>query len=443
MWARQTYRLSDHDMKATSKDGFGQDWPLSYADLAPYYDRVEEFIGVSGQAEGLEQLPDGQFLPPMHLTCGEHLMRTAVKNRFGRTVTIGRAAILTKDHNGRSECHYCGPCSRGCVTGSYYSSPSSSLPAAEATGRLTLIPNAVVSHVTVDDSGKAKGVYYIDRLSRNHREINGATVLLCASTLESARIMLNSNSGRYPNGLANSSGVLGHYLMDHVMGGGASGVLPVLKGVKDTRGNRPNGIYIPRFRNIHDRHHDFLRGYGYQGGSQEVKRGHAMDIPGFGAAFKQSVRETRPWQISLGGFGEQLAQFDNYCELDKDRVDAWGIPILHITSAYGDNERKMVGDMAQAAGEMLEATGCEDIRIENEISVPGLAIHEVGTARMGNDRKTSVLNQYEQAHDISNLFIMDGSAYPSSACQNPTITFMALASRSCDYLVEEFRAGRL
>ncbi len=443
MWARQTYRLSDHDMKATSKDGFGQDWPLSYADLAPYYDRVEEFIGVTGQAEGLEQLPDGQFLPPMHMTCGEHLMRTAVKNRFGRTVTIGRAAILTKDHNGRSECHYCGPCSRGCVTGSYYSSPSSSLPAAEATGRLTLIPNAVVSHVTVDDSGKAKGVYYIDRLSRNHREINGATVILCASTLESARIMLNSNSWRYPNGLANSSGVLGHYLMDHVTGGGASGVLPVLKGVKDTRGNRPNGIYIPRFRNISDRHPDFLRGYGYQGGSQEVKWGHAMDIPGFGAAFKHSVRETRPWQISLGGFGEQLPQFDNYCELDKDRVDAWGIPILHITSAYGDNERKMVDDMAQAAGEMLEATGCADISVTSEISVPGLAIHEVGTARMGEDPKTSVLNQYEQAHDISNLFVMDGSAYPSSACQNPTITFMALASRSCDYLVQEFRAGRL
>ncbi len=443
MWARQSYRLSDHDMKAASKDGYGIDWPLGYADLAPYYDRVEDFIGVSGQTEGLEQLPDGKFLPPMNLTCGEHLLRTALKDRFGRTLTIGRTAVLTQAHRGRPKCHYCGPCSRGCVTGSYYSSPSSSLPAAEATGRLTLIPNAVVSHVTVDDSGKAKGVYYIDRLSRNHREIDAKIVILCASTLESARIMLNSSSSRYPNGIANSSGVLGHYLMDHVMGGGASGVLPVLKGVPDTRGNRPNGVYIIRYRNITDQHPDFLRGYGYQGSAQEVKWGHAMDVPGFGAEFKQAVREERPWQISIGGFGENLPRYENYCELDKNIVDAWGIPVLHISAAYGDNERRMVRDMGEQAAEMLEATGAEDIVMRNEISIPGLAIHEVGTARMGSDAKTSVLNQYGQAHDVNNLFVMDGSAYPSSACQNPTITFMALASRSCDYLTEEYRAGRI
>ena len=443
MWARQTYRLSDHDLKATSKDGFGQDWPLSYADLAPYYDRVEDFIGVSGQAEGLEQLPDGTFLPPMHLTCGEHLLRTAIKRDFGRTLTIGRVAILTRPHQGRPACHYCGPCSRGCVTGSYYSSPSSSLPAAEATGRLTLIPNAVVSHVTVNDRGTCKGVYYIDRITRHHREVDAKVVILCASTLESTRIMLNSRSGVYPGGIANSSGVLGHYLMDHVTGGGASGVLPVLEGIPDTRGNRPNGVYIPRFRNITDRHPEFLRGYGYQGSAQEVKWGHAMDVPGFGASFKEEVRESRPWQISIGGFGEHLPQYDNYCTLDANRVDAWGIPILHISAAYGDNERKMVEDMAQAAGEMLEAAGAEDVVVRNHISMPGLAIHEVGTARMGHDPRTSVLNQYEQAHDVSNLFVMDGSAYPSSACQNPTVTFMALASRSCDYLVEEYRAQRI
>lgn len=443
MWARQSYRLSDHDLKAASKDGYGIDWPLSYADLAPYYDRVEDFIGVSGRNEGVEQLPDGQLLPPMHLTCGEHLLRTAIKERFGRTLTIGRTAVLTQAHRGRPKCHYCGPCSRGCVTGSYYSSPSSSLPAAEATGRLTMVPNAVASHVTVDDRGKAKGVYYIDRLTRNHREIDAKIVILCASTLESTRIMLNSSSSRYPSGIANSSGVLGHYLMDHVMGGGASGVLPMLKGVPDTRGNRPNGIYIIRYRNITDRHPDFLRGYGYQGSAQEVKWGHAMNIPGFGADFKQAVRQDRPWHISIGGFGEHLPRYENYCELDTNIVDAWGIPVLHISAAYGDNERAMVRDMGEQAAEMLDAAGAEDIVMRNEISIPGLAIHEVGTARMGNDPTTSVLNQYEQAHDVSNLFVMDGSGYPSSACQNPTLTFMALASRACEYLTEEYRAERV
>ena len=250
MWARQTYRLSDYDFKAASRDGFGADWPLDYETIAPYYEYVERFIGVSGQAEGLPQLPDGAFLPPMNLTCGEELLKKAIRDKFGRTLTIGRCAILTQDLNGRPKCHYCGPCSRGCVTGSYYSSPSSSLPAAEATGRLTLIPNAVVSHIEVDGAGKCRSVYYVDRITRQHRELFGCVVVLCASTLESTRIMLNSTSDRHPNGLANSSGVLGHYLMDHVTGGGASGVLPVLKGIPDTRGNRPNGIYIPRFRNI-------------------------------------------------------------------------------------------------------------------------------------------------------------------------------------------------
>jgi choline dehydrogenase-like flavoprotein len=442
-WARQTYRLSDYDLKPASHDGFGVDWPLDYATLAPYYDIVERYIGVSGQAEGLPQLPDGQFLPPMALTCGEEILKTAIRDQFGRTLTIGRCAILTEDLNGRPKCHYCGPCSRGCRTGSYYSSVSSSLPAAEATGRLTLIPNAVASHIEVDDAGKCRSVYYVDRITRRHQEVVGKVVVLCAATLESTRIMLNSTSGRYPTGIANSSGALGHYLMDHVTGGGASGVLPVLKGIPDTRGNRPNGIYIPRFRNLEDRHPDFLRGYGYQGGASLVKWGHAMDISGFGAAFKQEVRETRPWQISLGGFGEHLPRYENFCELDQNRVDAWGIPTLHISAAYGENEQKMVDDMADAAEEMLRAAGAEDIAVRRAISIPGLAIHEVGTARMGDDPETSVLNGYEQAHDVSNLFVMDGSSYPSSACQNPTITFMALATRACEYLVEEFRTSRL
>jgi choline dehydrogenase-like flavoprotein len=439
-WARQSYRLSDYDLKAASRDGFGVDWPISYADLAPYYDRVESFIGISGQAEGLPQLPDSRFLPPMELTCGERLLQKAVREKFGRTLTIGRTAILTRALNGRPACHYCGPCSRGCSTGSYYSSPASTLPAAEATGRLTLIPNAVVSHIEVNDAGRCRSVAYIDRLTRAPREAFGKIVVLCASALESTRIMLNSRSDRHPNGIANSSGALGHYLMDHVMGGGAKGTLPVLKGIPDTRANRPNGIYIPRFRNIDDRHPDFLRGYGYQGSAREETWGHAMRVPGFGAAFKNGVRE-RPWRISLSGFGECLPRFENYCELDPQKVDAWGIPVLRFHAAFGDNERKMVKDMADGAEEMLRAAGAEEIERTEEISLPGLAIHEVGTARMGDDAKTSVVNRWQRAHDVGNLFVMDGSVYPSSACQNPTLTIMALASRACDYLVEQYRQG--
>ncbi len=443
MWARQSYRLSDYDLKAASRDGFGEDWPIDYEELAPYYDRVERFIGISGQEEGLPQLPDSRFLPPMNLTCGEELLRTAIREKFGRTLTIGRCAILTRDLNGRAKCHYCGPCSRGCVTGSYYSSPSSTLPAAAVTGRLTIVDNAVVSHIVVGDDGKCRGVHYVDRLTRNQREVFGNIVILCASTLESTRIMLNSSSDRYPNGIANSSGVLGHYLMDHVMGGDANGVLPMLKGVEDTRGNRPNGVYVPRFLNIDDKHPDLLRGYGYQGSAYESKWRHAMSIPGFGASFKERVREERPWLINLGGFAECLPRYENFCELDNERVDAWGIPVLHISAEFGDNERRLVDHMADQAAEMLEAAGAEDITVTKDMSAPGLAIHEVGTARMGNDPTTSVVNRWQQAHDVSNLFVMDGSVYVSSACQNPTLTIMALASRACDYLVEEYRADRL
>lgn len=444
MWARQSYRLSSYDMKAASRDGFGMDWPLTYEELAPYYDRVEEFVGVSGQAEGLPQVPDGRFLPPMNLTCGEWILKHAVKQKFGRTLTIGRVAILTQNHKGRAKCHYCGPCSRGCTTGSYYSSPASTLPAAAKTGRLTLIPNAVVSHLLVDDRGRCRGAYYVDRVSRMHREVAGKTVVLCASTLETTRIMLNSRSSAHPAGIANSSGVLGHYLMDHIMGGGAAGTLPVLRGVADTRGNRPNGIYIARFRNLDGpQEKNFIRGYGFQGSAEESRWGHAYGTPGFGASFKKKVKEERPWTVYLGGFGESLARFENFAELDKQRVDAWGIPVLHISMAWSDNELNMIEDMKNTAEEMLTAAGAENVTSWADIAPPGLAIHEVGTARMGTDPKTSVLNRWQQAHDVPNLFVMDGACYPSSACQNPTVTLMALASRACDYLVEQKRTGNI
>jgi choline dehydrogenase-like flavoprotein len=442
-WGRQSYRLSDLDLKAASRDGFGVDWPVDYAELAPHYERVERFIGISGQAEGLPQLPDSVFLPPMPLTCGEQHLRKALKEKLGRSLTIGRTAILTADHNGRAKCHYCGPCDRGCTTGSYYSSPASTLPAAEKTGRLTLIPNAVVSHIEVNDAGKCKSVYYVDGVTRAHREIPGKVVVLCASTLESTRILLNSRSSKYPNGIANGSGVLGHYLMDHVMGGGAGGVLPMID--KNTaplsNARRPTGIYIPRFRNVTDKHPDLLRGYGYQGGASVEKWGHASTVPGFGPTFKQRVREERSWSFGFGGFAECLPRFENFVELDKNKVDAWGIPILHISMAWSDNEKNLVKDMSEEAAAMLEAAGAENVRKFAQPSIPGMGIHEVGTARMGNDPKTSVLNRWEQAHEVSNLFVMDGSAYPSSACQNPTLTIMALASRACDYLVDEMKRG--
>ncbi|HEY6554994.1 MAG TPA: GMC family oxidoreductase [Vicinamibacteria bacterium] len=442
-WGRQSYRLSDLDFKAASRDGFGVDWPVDYAEMAPHYERVERFIGISGQAEGLPQLPDSVFLPPMPLTCGEQHLRRVLKDKLGRTVTIGRTAILTADHNGRAKCHYCGPCDRGCTTGSYYSSPASTLPAAEKTGRLTLIPNAVVSHIEVNDAGKCKSVYYVDSVTRAHREVPGKVVVLCASTLESTRIMLNSRSSKYPNGIANGSGVLGHYLMDHVMGGGAGGVLPMIdkKTAPLSNARRPNGIYIPRFRNVTDKHPDLLRGYGYQGGASVEKWGHASTIPGFGPTFKERVREARAWSFGFGGFAECLPRFENFVELDKNKVDAWGIPVLHISMAWSDNELKLVKDMSEEAAAMLEAAGAENVRKFARPSIPGMGIHEVGTARMGNDPKTSVLNRWEQAHEVTNLFVMDGSAYPSSACQNPTLTIMALASRACDYLVDEMKRG--
>ncbi len=442
-WARLSYRLSDYDFKAASRDGFGEDWPLSYDELAPYYDRVERFIGVSGQAEGVPQLPDGQFLPAMKMNCGEQLLRKAAKAKLGRTVTIGRSAVITKDHNGRLACHYCGPCSRGCQTLSYYSSPNSTLPAADKTGLLTLIPDAVVSHVELDGDGKCKGVHYVQRVNREHKEIFGKIVILCASTLESTRVMLNSRSARNPEGIANSSGVLGHYLMDHTMWPGAAGILPMLKGVEDPPGNRPVGVYVPRFRNIDDKHDGFLRGYGLQGGSGPAGWSQAFRTPGFGASFKRAVREPRPWGISLGGFGEMLPRFENHCRLDDTVVDAWGIPVLYIDVTHGDNERKMAQDMADTATEMLEAVGAEDIASRTILAPPGLAIHELGTARMGNDPRTSVVNRWQQAHDVSNLFVMDGAVYPSSACQNPTLSLMALAARACAYLVEEYKADRL
>ena len=438
-WGRQSYRTGDIDFKAASRDGYGNDWPISYEDLVPYYETVEKFIGLSGQAEGLPQLPDSVFLPPMEMSCGERILRQKVKQKMGRTVTMGRVAILTRNHNGRQACHYCGPCEQGCVTFSYYSSPFTTLAAAERTGNLSVITDAVASHVTTDKStGLASGVAYIERESRTPREIRANIVVLCASTIESTRLLLNSA----PGGLANSSGVLGHYLMDHIYRGGASGELPDLP-AKPWIGppKRPNGIYIPRFRNV-DRTitNGVIRGYGYQGRSAPS---FDFSASGFGAKYKEAVHKHAIWKTGVGVWAECLARYENRVEIDRDRSDAWGIPALKIHVDWSDNDLKLWQDGREEGAEMLEASGHKDVKLTGEPSVPGFCIHEIGTARMGDDPTTSVLNAFNQAHDVKNLFVTDGAAWVSSACQNPTLTMMAITARACDYIVDRHKKGEL
>ena len=438
VWGRQSYRLSDTDFKAASRDGYGDDWPFSYADLAPYYDIVERYVGITGAAEKNEMLPDGQFLPPMQMTCGEVRLRERVKAKFDRTLTIGRAAIVTQTHNGRAACHYCGPCERGCSTFSYFSSPFTTVKDAVKSGNCTLITNAVVSHVDIDsDANKARGVTYVDRMTKETKEVRGKAVILCAQALESTRILLNSSTREYPNGLANSSGVLGHYLMDHVAGGGASGTFDDLNILPSANPpHRPNGIYMVRFRNTptSGKHPHFIRGYGFQGGSAPEFN---MEATGIGAEYKKAVKLGR-YGISLGAFGESLASWDNFCEIDQNLKDAWGIPALRISMAHGKNEAAMMRDAGVTAAEMLEAAGAKNIRVQTSYGIPGMAVHEVGTARMGNDPKKFVLDAFNQAHDVKNLLVTDGSCYVSSACQNPTLTMMAITVRACDRLIDRF-----
>ena len=439
VWGRQSYRLSDNDFKAASRDGYGDDWPIAYADLAPFYDIVEKYVGITGAAEGNEMLPDGQFLPPMKMSCGEVLLRERVKAKFARTVTIGRAAVLTQNHNGRLACHYCGPCERGCRTFSYFSSPFTTVADAQNSGNCTLLTNAVVSHVNMDSgTNKANGVTYVDRLTRQVKEVKGKSVILCAQAMESTRILLNSSTREYPAGLANSSGALGHYLMDHVVGGGATGHLPDMKTPPNANEpQRPNGIYIPRFRNTPSakKHSQFIRGYGYQGGAgPEFNFG----AEGYGTSFKGAVKQG-VYSISMGAFGESLARWDNYIEIDSNLKDAWGIPALRIVMTHGDNERALMDDAGAQAAEMLEAAGAKNIHVQDHVEMPGMAIHELGTARMGNDPKKSVLNPFNQTHDVKNLFVMDGASFVSSACQNPTLTMMADTVRASDHLIDRFR----
>jgi choline dehydrogenase-like flavoprotein len=445
MWGRQTYRWSDLDFEANLREGIAIDWPIRYAELEPWYDYVEEFIGISGEALGLPQLPDSKFLPPMELTCGEKIMRAAIVEHFGgeRVLTIGRAAILTKDHNGRAACHYCGPCERGCITRSYFSAVNATLPAAEKTGRMTFRPHSVVHSLNFDaQTRRVTGVRVIDAKTRAALEFHGQVIFLCASALESVRILFNSSTTEFPNGLANSSGELGHNLMDHVKTGGATGTL---SGMEDRieLGRRPNGIYVPRFRNVKSREKEFVRGYAFQGTGYREGWERGIAQTGFGADFKRAISRPGAWKFEFWGYGECLPNHNNYVELDKQKVDAWGIPVLKVHCAWSDNERAIRKDMAITAAEMLAAAGARDIEAYANDEPPGFAIHEMGTARMGHDSKTSVLDSHNRAHDIKNLFITDGGAMVSSSCVNPSLTYMALTARACDHAVELMKKGEI
>lgn len=443
VWGRQSYRLSDLDFKAASFDGYGVDWPLSYKDLAPYYDLVEDYVGITGVPEGVDELPDGRFQPPMGLTCAEVLLRDRVRTKLGWRVTLGRSANITRSTNGRAPCHYCGPCYRGCVTHSYFNSAFTTVADALQSGNCTHIPNAMVWKVLMDSSrNRARGVLYVDRNARRIKEVQGRVVILCAQALESVRILLNSATPEYAAGLANSSGALGHYLMDHVFGVSVAGELADLPAQPNPNGpHRPDGIYVIRFRNTHrgPRSKNFLRGYGYQGGALAHFNFHA---PGFGGAFKSRVLDPVT-TVGLSGFGECLARWENHVELDPAIVDTYGIPVLRIHARHGANELAMAKDIVESGMEILAAAGARNVTTQPTPASPGAAIHEVGVARMGENPRTSVLNAFQQTHDIPNLFVMDGSGFPSSACQNPTLTIMALCVRSCDYLVGEMKRGNL
>jgi choline dehydrogenase-like flavoprotein len=438
MWGRCVYRWSDLDFEANAKEGIAVDWPLRYRDMAPWWSYVEKFVGIQGRREGLAHLPDGEFLKPWPLNAAEQKSRDILLTKFGgeRVITNARLAVLTEDHLGRQKCHLCGTCYRGCVTLSYFSSVNATLPAARKTGNLTLRPFSVVHSVIYDPRTKrATGVRVVDGNTKEMFDVKAKVVFLCASALESTRILLNSATAEFPTGLGNSSGELGHNLMDHIMDGGATGTLPWAKDRREV-GRRPDAIYVPRFRNVKTKHPDFLRGYGFEGRAERAGWERGGDMPGFGAAFKKSlINDLGPWELNLGGFGEMLPRHENYVEIDRHLVDAWGIPALRVNCAYSENEMNMQEDMVVSATEMLEALGATNIRPYKDDNPPGLVIHETGTARMGRDPKTSVLNAHNQIWDVPNVFMTDGACMTSTANQNPSITYMALTARAVDHAV--------
>lgn len=446
IWGRQVYRMSDLDFEANVRDGHGVDWPIRYRDLAPWYDHVERFIGVSGQAEGVPHLPDGVFLPPMEMNIVERHVRDRLANRYGRErlMTIGRVAVLTESRPGRGACHYCGPCQRGCSTRSYFSSVNATLPAAQATGRLTLRPYSIVRSLQHDARrNRISGVQVIDARTGRELRFTARVVFVCASAIESARLLLNSATPQHPTGLANSSDQVGRNIMDHIKQAGATGQFEGWSD-KQVLGVRPNGIYVPRFRNIASTHPDFVRGYGFQGGANRAGWQASVRAPGIGLALKERLTQLGPWQMTFNGYGEMLPRESNRATVHPSLKDKWGIPSLHIECAWSANELAIHRDMSVTAAEMLDATGARNVQPSRSApSTPGNANHEMGTARMGRDAKTSVLNAWNQSWDIPNLFVTDGAAMASSGCQNPSLTYMALTARACRFAVDELKRRNL
>lgn len=449
IWGRQTYRWSDLDFEANSKDGFGVDWPIRYRDIEPWYSYVEKYIGISGEALNLPQLPDSHFLPPMELNCVENHLKESIANSHNdRLLTIGRVAHITngiKEGSNRTSCQYRNRCNRGCPFGSYFSSNSSTLPAAEATGNMTLRPNSIVAEVLYNEkTQKATGVRIIDSLTKESIEFNSKIVFLCASSMASTAILMQSKSSRFPNGMGNDSGELGHNIMDHQLGSGASGKYD---GFKDQyyAGRRPNGFYIPRFRNLgnDNKKVDFLRGYGYQGGASRRGWNESVAELAYGKDFKKEVLKPGDWSIGMGGFGEVLPYHENKMFLNYEKLDQWGLPKIVFDAEFKENEIKMKEDWKVQAAEMLENAGFKDVNINDSNAPIGKGIHEMGTARMGKDPKTSVLNKHNQVHSVSNVFVTDGACMTSSANQNPSLTYMALTARAANHAITELKKKNL
>ena len=447
LWGRQSYRLGDLDFEANAREGVAVDWPLRYADISPWYDYVERFAGISGTRDGLPHLPDGEFLPPMEMNCLEQHVRGRIAESFGgRPMIIGRVANLTVPHLGRGNCQYRNRCIRGCPYGAYFSSNSSTLPAAAATGNLTLRPFSIVHQLIYDKERKrATGVRIIDAETHQVVEYFAKVIFCCASAVASTAILLNSTSDRFPNGFGNDSGELGHNLMDHHFKVGAAGLYD---GFSDRyyKGQRANGIYVPRFRNLDRKtaRKDYLRGFGYQGSAARTDWSRSIaELNLFGASLKADLIAPGPWRFGMGAWGECLPYHSNRLHLNTALRDKWGQPTVTFDCEWKENEYAMRKDMKASALEMLEAAGLKDVSPFDDPLAPGLCIHEMGTARMGRDPATSVLNGFNQVHASPNVFVTDGACMTSSSCVNPSLTYMALTARACDHAVSELKKQNL
>ena len=449
LWGRQSYRWNKEDFLANAKDGVGVDWAIRYDDLAPWYTYVEKFAGISGSAEGLDVLPDSHFLPAMAMTAPEKHFKNSVKSKLNRPITVGRVAHLTSpqaQHTalGRAACQFRNKCMRGCPYGGYFSSLSATLPAAFKTNNLTLLHNAIVAEIIYDEkAGKAKGVRVIDQNTMESKEYFAKIIFLNAGAFGSTSILMNSKSARFENGMGNQSDQLGRNIMDHHLGIGAGASI---EGFEDDYmfGNRPNGLYIPRFRNWGKDKRDYIRGFGYQGGASRGGWNRGVGMDGFGATFKQDLTQPGGWGIGFGGFGEILPDPSNRFILSTTQKDKWGLPVLEFETEFKENELKMRKDMAVDAAEMLEAAGFKNVNTyDNKATMIGLGIHEMGTARMGKDPKTSILNGNNQVHECKNVFVTDGAAMASASCVNPSLTYMAMTARAADFAVSELKKQNL